>query len=434
MKAYANMPLMEGARLQTMEDGAAEVELEDGSIFRIVPNSTLQINTLRWDGNNLPQTEVELLSGLGYFEIKPDQEGASSRIRVATEVIETQEPSVLRITHENGPALVEMLSGTATVTNGSDLYQVDVRAGESLVTDQDDDSRYFLSNGIQPDSWDNWNADRDSELAARAAQQTQASASLPIANNPALADLDDAGEWYEVPGTGYVWSPKDVGDDWDPYGYGYWISYPIYGYTWVSGYRWGYLPYHCGAWSYFEGFGWGWVPAGCNSRGFSFEPGQILVSNPRPRWTPPAVPLQSGKGSGKPGKVVLVGSPNHPAEPVHREPGEPVVIAGEPAKALLPLHPHNKQTSESDIAPSLVGGAIVAAPHTEYRYGNASTATRSGITASPRRPAPSQSTTAQPLTPSEIMPRTSAPRYSLPPKAPARTAPPSTHTANPNGK
>jgi hypothetical protein len=37
---------------------------------------------------------------------------------------------------------------------------------------------------------------------------------------------------------------------------------PTFGYTWVSGYPWGWLPYHCGAWGYYP-FGWGWAPGGC---------------------------------------------------------------------------------------------------------------------------------------------------------------------------
>src|SRR6185437_5089530 len=54
-----------------------------------------------------------------------------------------------------------------------------------------------------------------------------------------------------------------VGDDWDPYGLGSWGYYSGVGYTWISGYSWGWWPYRCGAWSWFDGFGWMWFPTNC---------------------------------------------------------------------------------------------------------------------------------------------------------------------------
>ena len=47
---------------------------------------------------------------------------------------------------------------------------------------------------------------------------------------------------------------------WDPYGNGYWMFTPGYGYIWASGYSWGYMPYQCGLWNWYDGFGWGWAP------------------------------------------------------------------------------------------------------------------------------------------------------------------------------
>jgi hypothetical protein len=41
-----------------------------------------------------------------------------------------------------------------------------------------------------------------------------------------------------------------------------WAFYPGAGYSWVSPYPWGWLPYHSGTWSFFPGYGWGWQPGG----------------------------------------------------------------------------------------------------------------------------------------------------------------------------
>ena len=64
-------------------------------------------------------------------------------------------------------------------------------------------------------------------------------------------------------GYGNVWVPGYTNGSFDPYGNGYWANYPGWGYTWISAYPWGWLPYHCGAWNYFDAVGWGWIPGEC---------------------------------------------------------------------------------------------------------------------------------------------------------------------------
>ena len=42
------------------------------------------------------------------------------------------------------------------------------------------------------------------------------------------------------------WQPYFVGSGWSPYANGVWAMYPGAGYSWVSPYPWGWLPYHSG--------------------------------------------------------------------------------------------------------------------------------------------------------------------------------------------
>ena len=46
---------------------------------------------------------------------------------------------------------------------------------------------------------------------------------------------------------------------WHPYAYGHWV-YTDFGWTWVSDYRWGAIPFHYGTWVIEPGLGWVWVP------------------------------------------------------------------------------------------------------------------------------------------------------------------------------
>src|SRR5215469_4645070 len=41
---------------------------------------------------------------------------------------------------------------------------------------------------------------------------------------------------------------------------GAWAWYPGYGYTFVSAYPWGWMPYRYGNWMFVPGFGWMWQP------------------------------------------------------------------------------------------------------------------------------------------------------------------------------
>ncbi|MDD8019676.1 MAG: hypothetical protein PHU81_00610 [Acidobacteriota bacterium] len=71
--------------------------------------------------------------------------------------------------------------------------------------------------------------------------------------------LDGFGFWINYSPFGYVWVPKGVGARWHPYIHGYW-AWTDYGWTWVSAYKWGWLPFHYGRWGRDARLGWFWVP------------------------------------------------------------------------------------------------------------------------------------------------------------------------------
>jgi hypothetical protein len=170
--------------------------------------------------------------------------------------------TVMRIRMDNPPGEVAVFSGNAHLERGNSAA-VDLHGGESVTLSGTDPSRYNLSESIESDSWDSWNSDRDQALNAEAVDQTGVANNFVNneAPNPAWNDLDSNGNWYNVPGQGYIWSPYQASNPgWDPYGCGHFVYTPRYGYIWVSCESWGYLPYSCGSWNYFDSFGWGWSP------------------------------------------------------------------------------------------------------------------------------------------------------------------------------
>ena len=263
--APANAPLFAGTRIETGDDGKAEVQFDDGSIARVSPNSALVLESL--GGNTVPSTDLVLDNGLAYFELQGNIQDGQTRVLFADNVVTASGFSVLRVRMDAPPGDLAVFTGNAHLERRSGL-SVDIRGGESLTLDPSDVNHYTLAESIEPDSWDAWNSDRDQALTAAASDQTGASGSFVNSENPnpAWNDLDANGNWYDVPGQGYVWSPFIAASvSWDPYSCGHWMWTPRFGYIWVSCENWGYLPYSCGSWNFYNGFGWGWSPgmSGC---------------------------------------------------------------------------------------------------------------------------------------------------------------------------
>jgi hypothetical protein len=260
-QALVNTPLFEGTRISTSDDGRAEIQFEDGSIARVSPSSSMTLRELRQQGNST-DTLLGLDSGLGYFELQGDTPTDHIRVQFGGDTVTTSGFSVLRINLDNPPGEVAVFSGNAHLEGGNTIA-LDLHGGESVKLNEADPGNYALSEAIEPDSWDAWNSDRDQSLTTQEADRTAATNSVPNSNNPAWSDLDSNGNWYNVPGQGYVWSPYEAQNSgWDPYGCGSWVSTPAFGYAWVSCEPWGFMPYASGIWSYYDGFGWGWAPGG----------------------------------------------------------------------------------------------------------------------------------------------------------------------------
>jgi hypothetical protein len=67
--------------------------------------------------------------------------------------------------------------------------------------------------------------------------------------------------------------------------------YPGFGYTWVSGYPWGWTPYRSGSWMFLPTYGWLWQP-GATGSGFVTIP---KIVNPPARFVAPQPPTTPGK-------------------------------------------------------------------------------------------------------------------------------------------
>ena len=374
--ALANTPLFEGTVVSTSEDGQAELQFDDGTVARISPNSSLKITALRQQGGTT-KAEMQLENGLGYFELQGDTSASRMTVRFVDNAVTANGFAVFRLNLDNPPGELAVFSGNTHLVHGNTL-SLDLHGGESVALNATDPNLYNLAESIEPDSWDAWNSDRDQQLTSQGAARTVASNSEPNSSNPAWGDLDANGNWYNVPGQGYVWSPSEASaGDWDPYGCGSWVYNPPYGYIWVSCESWGYLPYSMGYWNFYDGFGWGWTPGygypwWCTGGwGWNIGNRPVRYQPPhRPHGGPIASPVQPIRRGGgyQPNPVIKVNRIPRPpvGGPVHVI-GKPVTIAGSTVEPLRPVSPRPtyNPSASGGFSRSFQGAGNAPAP----RYG-----------------------------------------------------------------
>jgi hypothetical protein len=261
-QAEPNMPAVEGMRFVTGDNGRVEIEFEDGSVARVTPDSSIRLTQLRRDADGSTVTQIDALSGLSYYELNSG--GGQYNVRFAADTASPNDSAVFRVDLDSVPFQLAVMHGSVHVEDGqSGGLSLDVRPSQTFQTDPQQPGEFTVAQNLSANSWDQWNSDRDQALSQLESSETTARVGSGNPNDPAWNDLDYYGNWYNLPGYGQVWSPAGVGAGWDPFGNGSWGYYPSFGYTWISGYPWGWWPYHCGAWDFLSGWGWVWAPGNC---------------------------------------------------------------------------------------------------------------------------------------------------------------------------
>jgi len=348
------MPLVEGDRISTGDDGQAEVEFEDGSVVRLTPASSLTLEQLSLNGSSA-STRLGLDAGQFYLSLRVSGKG-SYYVDAGGDGISLSENSVIRVKLDQPPAEIGVMQG-AVVVERQGGFSAEVHGGESLKDDPKSASRYLLTENVPSDSWDEWNEQREQAAANEADQRTAARDDYAGQQGYGWSDLDSNGTWYDAPGQGRVWQPYGADSaSWDPYGYGSWVYYPGSGYVWASSYSWGWTPYRCGSWGYWSGFGWGWSPViGCGGYGWGFGGGggyYVNVSSWPSRYVPLRRPVTGVPVHGRP---VIAGRPGRPV-PIQRPVGpvtRPVQWNGRQVQALRPVGQPLTPHGESAVGSSL---------------------------------------------------------------------------------
>src|SRR6185312_14501642 len=166
--ATMNVPLMERDWLQTGSDGWAEVQLEDGSLIRLAPNTVIAFTQLARASSGATLTTVDLDQGEAEFKVAQHNDGEFN-VTVKKNTIALTRSSSFRVTSTNAnPLEVAVLKGEVGVSDTDNGGEVAVKQNETFVLDPNDVARYALDKGVDPDDLDQWSTQRDDALSTYA--------------------------------------------------------------------------------------------------------------------------------------------------------------------------------------------------------------------------------------------------------------------------
>jgi hypothetical protein len=285
--AERNLPLAESAWLRTGPSSRLEIELDEGSAFRIGADSQVELSDYSRLSTGQRITLLSLDHGVAYFTGEPSGKDSLS-LAVPGAQVTLMRGARVRLQVDATYSRIAVIEGAVRLF--CPAAELDVREGQTVRVEPLTPARFALDREIAPLDLDRWSEERDKALEVSAS-------SSHVAQRFGMNDLDAAGEWVQTD-IGAVWRPK-VPEGWAPFQKGRWRWYDALGYTWVSDEAWGWLPYHYGRWTRKNDLGWVWVP----SPSTVFKPGDVYWLRgarlagwgplaPGENWSPSAAPQQ----------------------------------------------------------------------------------------------------------------------------------------------
>jgi hypothetical protein len=247
LDAVRNRPLTVGDNLWVDKDSRAEIQI-GGTSIRLGPETSVTFLDL---SDNVIQLRLSL--GSLFFRVRHLDNGESFEVDTPNLAFNVNQPGEFRLdANQNGDQTIATVwHGAAEVTGGGNSYRLgDGQQGTFSGTDQ---LSYDVGEIQQPDSFSQWCLSRDQQEDRIQSRQYVSD------DMTGYEDLDQYGQWRNVPDYGNVWTPTGIPGDWAPYRYGHWAYVYPWGWTWVEDEPWGFAPFHYGRWA-FVGGGWGWVP------------------------------------------------------------------------------------------------------------------------------------------------------------------------------
>jgi hypothetical protein len=265
--ASLNLPLQPGDRLYTGPGGRAEIEFDEGSVWRLAENTDVEVLAL---SENLIQ--LRILVGLCTLSIRSSTDFEINTPAAAFNALRAGKYRFDVVEDGNTDAIVRK----GELQAASNRFSRRIEPGHLLHVTPGEFGTDDLSHYDRQDIWDEWNDRRDLDRSLYVNGK-----SVPDSLHIGVSELERYGRWVTVESYGTAWVPLAVDASWSPYSVGRWCYRPSWGWTWISYEPWGWLPYHYGRWYRSSSLGWCWLPGPAFA--FNF-------------WSPGLVAFYSGPG------------------------------------------------------------------------------------------------------------------------------------------
>src|SRR3981081_708817 len=117
-KTFLNMPVVEGSRLKTGDDGRAEIEFEDGTALRVVPNSEVEFTRLALGNDGQKLSTMQLVAGMAYVNYR-GKSADQFTLNFGRESVTLTEAAHFRIGLRNNEATLAVIKGRLNVNGQS---------------------------------------------------------------------------------------------------------------------------------------------------------------------------------------------------------------------------------------------------------------------------------------------------------------------------
>ena len=254
--AFANIPIVNGSKLMTAA-GVAEIEFEDNSTLRLAPGTTVSFEQLGRSQTGATLSKVKVTRGTVYVSLAKSRDNLF-QLQDGTATMVVSPGSHLRLEAAGPESKLAVFEGEAQVNTATGPTAVMKK--QTLLLDPASGSAPTLVAKTENADYDTWDQSQ-AKYHTRSAGFT-GSGLAPGTGTYGANDLNYYGQFSDVAGCGSVWRPYFASAAWDPYANGNLAYFQGAGYSWVSPYPWGWLPFHSGSWQQCGASGWGWRPNG----------------------------------------------------------------------------------------------------------------------------------------------------------------------------
>ncbi|MCC2677112.1 MAG: putative chromosome segregation ATPase, partial [Ramlibacter sp.] len=240
-----NRPLVDGDRLWTDRGARAELQL-DTATLHVGSETHVGVSALDDRGSQLIVEQGSLNA-----RVRDLQQDENFEIDTPNVAVRMMQPGEVRVDVDDkaGYTRVTVISGSATVF-GDGAQSVQLAAGQTAAYGGRSLAQ-AQAPGYRPDDLTQWASERN-----RAEEQSVSARYVPR-GVVGYSQLDQHGDWQQVPEHGAVWYPRNTPENWAPYRQGRWTHVAPYGWTWVDEAPWGFAPFHYGRWAQIHNR-WAW--------------------------------------------------------------------------------------------------------------------------------------------------------------------------------